>query len=192
MVPRASMPASDLAQRNFTASGPNELWVTGITHIPTWAGFLYLAVVLDAWSRRIVGWAVATHLRTVAGLGPPANGHPQRRPQDVIHHSDHGGQYTSIAFGHRCRKPASAPRWARSVTALTMPCAKASSPRSNANCSTALASTPRPKPVRSSSSSSQAGTILSGVGSWNAHSPGKISLGPYVFTEPRNPTTGWR
>ena len=50
-------PAPDLVQRNFTASRPNELWVADITYIPTWAGFLYLAVVLDAWSRRIVGWA---------------------------------------------------------------------------------------------------------------------------------------
>jgi putative transposase len=57
-------PAPDLVQRNFTASRPNELWVADITYIPTWAGFLYLAVVLDAWSRRVVGWAMATHLRT--------------------------------------------------------------------------------------------------------------------------------
>jgi putative transposase len=56
--------APDLVDRNFTADGPNKLWVSDITYIPTWAGFLYLAVVLDAWSRRIVGWAMATHLRT--------------------------------------------------------------------------------------------------------------------------------
>jgi putative transposase len=98
-----AQPAPDLVQRNFTASRPNELWVADITYIPTWAGFLYLAVVLDAWSRRIVGWAMATHLRTELVLQALQMAIRQRRPQDVIHHSDHGGQYTSLAFGRRCR-----------------------------------------------------------------------------------------
>jgi putative transposase len=97
-------PAPDLVQRNFTASRPNELWVADITYIPTWTGFLYLAVVLDAWSRRVVGWAMATHLRTELVLAALHMAIQQRHPQDVIHHSDHGGQYTSIAFGHRCRE----------------------------------------------------------------------------------------
>lgn len=97
-------PVPDLVQRNFTASCPNELWVADITYIPTWTGFLYLAVVVDAWSRRVVGWAMATHLRTELVLEALQMAIQQRRPQDVIHHSDHGGQYTSIAFGHRCRE----------------------------------------------------------------------------------------
>jgi putative transposase len=99
-----AQPAPDLVQRNFTASCPNELWVADITYIGTWAGFLYLAVVLDAWSRRVVGWAMATHLRTELVLQALQMAIQQRQPQDVIHHSDHGGQYTSIAFGHRCRE----------------------------------------------------------------------------------------
>lgn len=98
-----AQPAPDLIQRNFTASRPNELWVADITYIPTWAGFLYLAVVLDAWSRRVVGWTMATHLRTELVLQALQMAIQQRHPQDVIHHSDHGGQYTSLAFGHRCR-----------------------------------------------------------------------------------------
>jgi len=57
-------PAPDLVERNFAAAGPDQLWVADITYTPTWAGFLYLAVVLDAWSRRVVGWGMATHLRT--------------------------------------------------------------------------------------------------------------------------------
>ena len=57
-------PAPDLIDRDFSVSGPDQLWVADITYVPTWAGFLYLAVVLDAWSRRVVGWAMATHLRT--------------------------------------------------------------------------------------------------------------------------------
>jgi putative transposase len=56
--------APDLVDRNFTTDRPNLLWVADITHIPTWAGFLYLAVVLDAYSRRIVGWSMATTLAT--------------------------------------------------------------------------------------------------------------------------------
>jgi putative transposase len=97
-------PAPDLVQRNFTVSHPNELWVADITYIATWTGFLYLAVVVDAWSRRVVGWAMATHLRTELVLEALQMAIQQRRPRDVIHHSDHGGQYTSIAFGRRCRE----------------------------------------------------------------------------------------
>ena len=61
---RHARPAPDLVERNFTAAAPNRLWVADITYIPTWAGFLYLAVVLDVFSRRIVGWAMETYLRT--------------------------------------------------------------------------------------------------------------------------------
>ena len=75
-----------------------------ITYIPTWAGFLYLAVVLDAFSRKIVGWAMATHLRTELVLEALNLALWQRRPVGVIHHSDQGTQYTSIAFGMRCRE----------------------------------------------------------------------------------------
>lgn len=99
-----AQPAPDLVQRNFTASRPNELWVADITYIATWAGFLYLAVVIDAWSRRVVGWAMATHLRTELVLEALQMAIQQRHPQDVIHHSDHGCQYTSLAFGRRCRE----------------------------------------------------------------------------------------
>jgi putative transposase len=61
---RSSRPAPDLVDRQFVADGPNALWVADITYVPTWIGFLYLAVVLDVWSRKIVGWAIASHLRT--------------------------------------------------------------------------------------------------------------------------------
>jgi putative transposase len=97
-------PAPDLVERDFTTDGPDRLWVADITYIPTWAGFLYLAVVLDAWSRRIVGWAMATHLRTELVLDALNMAIWQRRPKQVILHSDQGTQYTSIAFGLRCRE----------------------------------------------------------------------------------------
>jgi putative transposase len=94
--------AGDLVNRDFTATGPDQLWVADITYIPTWAGFLYLAIVLDVWSRRIVGWAMRTHLRTELVLEALNMALEQRRPDDVIHHSDQGCQYTSFAFGKRC------------------------------------------------------------------------------------------
>ena len=80
-----------------------------ITYIPTWSGFLYLAVVMDVWSRRIVGWPMTTHLRTDLVLAALEMAVRQRRPDEVIHHSDQGSQYTSIEFGRRCRETAVQP-----------------------------------------------------------------------------------
>jgi putative transposase len=97
-------PAPDLVDRDFGAMGPNQLWVADITFVPTMAGFLYLAVVLDAWSRRVVGWAMTNHLRTELVLDALEMAVGQRRPKDVIHHSDQGSQYTSLAFGKRCKE----------------------------------------------------------------------------------------
>jgi len=95
--------APDLVQRNFAAAAPDLLWVADITYIPTWAGFLYLAVVLDACSRRIVGWSMGTTLAKQLVLDALNMALTTRRPTGVIHHSDQGSQYSSIEFGHRCR-----------------------------------------------------------------------------------------
>ena len=97
-------PAPDLVQRCFAAERADQLWVADITYVPTWAGFLYLAVVIDAFSRRVVGWAMQTHLRSELVLQALEMAYAQRRPGEVIHHSDQGTQYTSIAFGMRCRE----------------------------------------------------------------------------------------
>jgi putative transposase len=97
-------PAPDLVDRDFTATAPNQLWVADITFVPTANGFLYLAVVLDAWSRKIVGWAMAAHLRAELVVDALEMAIGQRRPGDVIHHSDQGSQYTSLAFGKRCKE----------------------------------------------------------------------------------------
>ncbi len=96
--------ATDLVQRQFRATAPNQLWVADITYVPTWAGFLYLAVVVDAWSRRVVGWAVASHLKTDLVLGALNMAITQRRPTKVVHPWDHGCQYTALAFGERCQR----------------------------------------------------------------------------------------
>ena len=84
--------APDLVERNFTAEAPDRLWVADITYIPTWAGFLYLAVVLDAFSRRIVGWSMAMTLAKQLVLDALNMALVTRRPKDVIHHSDQGSQ----------------------------------------------------------------------------------------------------
>jgi putative transposase len=101
--PRAQR-AVDLVDRQFYTDGPDRLWVADITYVPTWSGFLYLAMVLDVYSRRVVGWAMETHLRTELILAALNMAITQRRPSAVIHHSDRGCQYTSYAFGKRCRE----------------------------------------------------------------------------------------
>jgi putative transposase len=103
-VKGAGRPAPDLVDRNFTAEKPDQLWVADITYVPTTAGFLYLAVVLDACSRRIVGWSMATTLATSLVLDALEMALSTRCPNGVIHHSDQGSQYTSLEFGRRCRE----------------------------------------------------------------------------------------
>ena len=96
--------APDLVKRDFRVDKPNKLWVADITYIKTWSGFLYLSVVLDAFSRRVVGWAMASHLKTQLVLDALDMALWNRRPDGVIHHSDQGAQYTSYAFGQRCAR----------------------------------------------------------------------------------------
>lgn len=99
----AAVGAADLVDREFLATAPNQLWVADITYIPTWAGFLYLAIVLDVFSRRIAGWAMQATLETSLVLDALNMAIGPRQPTAVIHHSDHGCQYTSVQFGKRCR-----------------------------------------------------------------------------------------
>ena len=97
-------PAPDRVERRFAAEARNRLRVADITYIPTLAGFLYLAIVLDVFSRRVVGWAMAGHLRTTLVVEALEMAVAHRRPEAVVHHSDQGCQYTSLAFGARCRE----------------------------------------------------------------------------------------
>ena len=89
---RYARPAPDLIERDFSVEGRDQLWVADITYIPTSSGFLYLAVVVDAWSRRVVGWSMKTHLKTDLVLDALNMALQQRRPCGVIHHSDQGTQ----------------------------------------------------------------------------------------------------
>lgn len=97
-------PAADLVDRNFSSDAPDKLWVADITYVPTSTRSLFLAIVLDVFSRRVVGWAMATHLRAELVLDALDMALHQRKPKAVIHHSDQGCQYTSIAFGRRCQE----------------------------------------------------------------------------------------
>jgi putative transposase len=100
----AATPAPDLVARSFAAAGPDRLWVADITYLPTGAGFLYLAAIVDVFSRLVVGWSMAGHLRTELVLDALDMALRRRSPMaGLIHHSDHGTQYTSLDFGRRLR-----------------------------------------------------------------------------------------
>ncbi len=94
--------APDLVERNFVADRPDALWVADVTYVPTAEGWLYLAIVLDVFSRLVVGWAMAERLASELVLQALDMAYAQRGPRDVVHHSDHGSEYTAIAFGRRC------------------------------------------------------------------------------------------
>jgi len=98
--------SDDLVDRQFQPDGPDRLWMADITEHPTREGKVYLAAVIDGWSRRVVGWSIADHLRTELVLDALDMALWRRRPQpgsQLVHHSDHGSQYTSWAFGQRLR-----------------------------------------------------------------------------------------
>ena len=98
-------PATDLVNRDFTPAAPNVLWVADITYLRTGEGWLYLAAVQDAYSRQIVGWSMATHMRSTLVVDALRMALARRRPSPgLIHHSDHGGQYVSLAFGKAARR----------------------------------------------------------------------------------------
>jgi putative transposase len=98
-------PATDLVERQFRPDRPNVLWVADITYLRTGEGWLYLAAVQDAYSRQIVGWAMATHMRATLVLDALKMALARRRPPPgLIHHSDQGSQYVSLAFGRAARR----------------------------------------------------------------------------------------
>jgi len=97
-------PAPDLVNRAFVATDINQLWVADMTYIPTWTGFLYLSTVIDVYSRKVVGWAFGERMTADLVILALNMALMTRKPQSVIHHSDQGSQYTSIAFGNRCKE----------------------------------------------------------------------------------------
>jgi putative transposase len=96
--------ADDLVRRDFKPAAPDILWVADITYLRSWEGFLYLAAVQDAYSRRVVGWSMADHMRAEFVVDALQMALRRRRPgPGLIHHSDQGSQYVSLAFGQRVR-----------------------------------------------------------------------------------------
>jgi putative transposase len=96
--------ADDLVERRFRPSAPNVLWVADVTYLRTWEGWLYLAAVQDAYSRAIVGWSMAEHMRSELVVDALEMAVARRRPAPgLIHHSDQGSQYVSLAFGQAAR-----------------------------------------------------------------------------------------
>jgi putative transposase len=96
--------ADDLVEREFRPAGPNQLWVADITYLRTWEGWLYLAAIQDAYSRAIVGWSMADHMRQELVIDALQMAVHRRRPTPgLIHHSDQGSQYVSLGFGQAAR-----------------------------------------------------------------------------------------
>jgi putative transposase len=97
--------AADLVGRDFVPSAPNQLWVADIKYIPTAAGWLYLAAVVDCFSRRVVGWSMRDDLRAELVVDALEMAVARRRPAaGLVHHSDQGSQYVSLLFGESCRE----------------------------------------------------------------------------------------
>ena len=100
----AAVRAPDLVKRIFTATAPNELWVTDLTYVPTRSGMAYVCFIVDAFSRKIVGWRAATHMRTdmvLDALEVARRSRGNRRLVGLIAHSDAGSQFTSVRFTER-------------------------------------------------------------------------------------------
>ena len=101
----AARPAPDLVERRFISDSPNRLWAADFTYVPTGEGWLYLAFVLDAYSRRVVGWSMAGHMRTELVVDALSMAVSRRKPgKGLIHHSDRGAQYTSVEFRTRIQQ----------------------------------------------------------------------------------------
>jgi putative transposase len=102
---KTTTPAPDLVERRFQAEAPNRLWLADITYVPTLEGWLFLGVVMDAFSRKIVGWSMRDDLKAELVVDALAMAVTRRRPPaGLIHHSDRGSQYTSLAFGRTLRE----------------------------------------------------------------------------------------
>jgi putative transposase len=114
-----AVPAPDLVGRNFAASAPDRLWTADITYVHTQEGFLYLAFILDVYSRQVVGWAMAPHLRTELVVDALEMALWRRKPAaGLIHHSDRGVQYTALLFGRRLEQAGVVPSMGRAGSAL--------------------------------------------------------------------------
>ena len=156
--------ADDLVERRFRPDRPEVLWVADITYLRTWEGWVYLAAVQDAYSRRIVGWSMADHMRAELVVDALEMALHRRRPSPgLIHHSDQGSQFVSLTFGQKARDAGIAVSMgskgcAYDTHAGSGPSPRASSRRSKKSSSTAAHGRPAASSSAKSSSSSKAST----------------------------------
>ncbi len=116
---RKAVPAEDLVKRDFAATRADKVWVADITYVTTREGFLYVAFILDVYSRRVVGWAMENHLRTELVVDALRMAVWRRKPAPgLVHHSDQGVQYTALSFGERLREVGITPSMGRTGSAL--------------------------------------------------------------------------
>jgi putative transposase len=112
-------PVPDLVKRNFAAASPNKLWTADITYVGTQEGFLYLAFILDCYSRKVVGWSMASYLRTELVVDALEMALWRRKPgAGLIHHTDRGAQYTALSFAKRLEEVGIVPSMGRAGSAL--------------------------------------------------------------------------
>ncbi len=158
----ASLPvAPDLVNRDLTANKPDQKYVGDITYIRTWEGWLYLAIILDVFSRRIVGWSMGASLHTRLVVEAFEMAVRRRRAKGAITHSDQGSQYGSLTYGRRIREAGLVQSMGSRGIASITPWPSRSSPASSANCSTARSPRPAAKPGLRSSTTSRASTTPS-------------------------------
>jgi putative transposase len=111
--------APDLVNRSFAAIAPDKLWTADITYVGTCEGFVYLAFILDVYSRKVVGWSIATHLRTELVVDALEMALLRRKPNaGLIHHTDRGAQYTALSFAKRLEEVGIIPSMGRAGSAL--------------------------------------------------------------------------
>jgi len=164
-------PAHDLVNRRFRATGPNQLWVADMTYVPTCMGFLYLAVVVDVWSRRVVGWAMGERMTADLVLAALNMGLEQRKPKGVIHHSDQGSTpaWPLASDVGKCRCGPRRERWAMPMTTRWL---RASLPAWKANSLSATPFRARRRRTWQSSHGLKAGTTQgAATAAWDTSHP---------------------
>jgi putative transposase len=114
-----AVPAADLVKRNFAAAAADRIWTADITYVGTQEGFVYLAFILDVYSRKVVGWSMASHHRTELVIDALEMALWRRNPPaGLIHHTDRGAQYTALSFGKRLEEAGLVPSMGRAGSAL--------------------------------------------------------------------------
>jgi putative transposase len=157
--------APDLVRRDFRPAGPDRLWVADIKYVATWQGYLFLACVLDAWSRKVVGWSMRDDLKAELVVDALGMAISRRQPKPrLVHHSDRGSQCTSLAFGRTMQEAGILPSMGRRGDAFDNALAESFfATLETESCSTARPSGCATKRGSRSSTGSKASTTAAGA-----------------------------